>query len=247
MKKLSVILFLSALCHCALSQRIGINKLFGGIDNSYVYSEQFNDIKQTPDGGYILVGQTPSSNTGTLVGQTSYGLTDAWVIKLDAKGNVEWQKLLGGNCYDILSRVELTTDGGYIAAGYTQSTKSGTLTGFTNNGGMDYWVVKLDASGGTQWQKLLGSAADDKAQDIKLTANGGYIVVGDSNGSNSGTLNGLVNNGAGTDAWIVKLDATGGLEWQTLRGGSSSDYAYSVEGTADGDTPLPATRRCQTA
>ncbi len=99
--------------------------------------------------------------------------------------SIQWQKLLGGANDDNFSNytIQQTADGGYIEAGFSNSGNTGTLTGVTNNGGNDGWIVKSDATGATQWQKLLGEGNDDLIYSIQQTTDGGYIVAGYSNSS----------------------------------------------------------------
>ena len=111
---------------------------------------------------------------------------------------IEWQKSLGGSGYEGANSIEQTSDGGYIVAGITES-NDGDVTG--NNGGYDYWIVKLDNTGNITWQKTLGGTLVDNAKSIQQTTDGGYIVAGTSQ-SNDGDVTG--NNGS-YDYWIVKL------------------------------------------
>ena len=190
-----------------------------------------SSIKQTADGGYIVGGVT-SSPDGDVTAAKGYN--DFWVIKLDNTGKIQWQKALGGTGDDGASSIQPCTDGGYIVAGYSNST-DGNVTGNHGGGfgGYDYWIVKTDATGNIVWQKSLGGTSPDKAQSIGLTSDGGYIVVGDSNSqdgdaaTNHGTFYG--NN----DYWIIKLNAAGNIEWQRSIGGSDTDRAYSIEQTAN--------------
>ena len=119
------------------------------------------------------------------------------------------------------------SDGGYIVAGYSES-NDGDING--NHGDKDYWIVKLNSSGNLQWQKSLGGSYDDWANSIAPTPDGGYIVAGQS-ASNDGDITG---HHGYWDYWIVKLDASGNLQWQKSLGGSSSEYAYSIAPTPDG-------------
>jgi len=187
-------------------------------------SESANSVKQTADGGYILAGNTKSTD-GDVTG--NHGGEDFWVVKLDAAGNLAWQKTLGGNNADIASSVAQTTDGGYIVAGYTSS-NNGDVSG--NHGGSDYWVVKLDAVGNLAWQKTLGGTSSDQATSIEQTSDGGYVIAGNTK-SNNGDVSG--NHGA-SDFWVVKLDGAGNLSWQKTLGGSNPESAHAVEQTADG-------------
>lgn len=68
----------------------------------------------------------------------------------------EVKKLLGGSSDDFAYSIQQTSDGGYIVAGYSASSNTGTLTGLINNGGNDYWILKLDSNGNLVWQNSWG-------------------------------------------------------------------------------------------
>ncbi|SMC63130.1 T9SS C-terminal target domain-containing protein [Moheibacter sediminis] len=204
------------------SGNIDWKKLYGGSGN-----ESVNSVQQTPDGGYILAGVSQSSASGN-VSDVNNGGQDYWILKLDASGNIAWDKLYGGSNREVAASIELTTDGGFIVAGISASSVSGDVSG-VNNGGEDYWILKLDASGNKVWDKLYGGSNNESALDMKQTADGGYIIAGRSMSSASGDVSG-VNNGAGaTDYWIVKLDAFGNLIWEKLYGGIDADSANSIQ------------------
>ncbi|MBX3257764.1 MAG: T9SS type A sorting domain-containing protein [Chitinophagaceae bacterium] len=188
------------------------------------YFDEAYSIQQTTDGGYIVAGNS-SSNDGDVSG--NHGGNDYWVVKLDATGNIQWQKSLGGTGEDKAKSVQQTTDGGYIVAGYSNS-NDGDVSG--NHGGYDYWVVKLDTTGNIQWQKSLGGTDTEWAYSIQQTTDGGYIMAGYS-ASKNGDLTG---NHGDYDYWIVKLDTTGNIQWQKSLGGTGRDVANSVRQTADG-------------
>jgi PKD repeat protein/outer membrane protein assembly factor BamB/pimeloyl-ACP methyl ester carboxylesterase len=181
-------------------------------------------IQQTNDGGYIVAGNT-QSNDGDVTG--NHGHCDYWIVKLDASGNITWQKSLGGSDYDSAMSIQQTNDGGYIIAGDSIS-NDGDVTG--NHGYDDYWIVKLDASGNITWQKSLGGSDLDNANSIQQTDDGGYIVAG-STQSNDGDVTG---HHGRFDFWIVKLDASGNITWQKCLGGSGDNCAHSIQQTDDG-------------
>ena len=165
-------------------------KAIGGANSDYAYSFQ-----STPDGGYIVAGYTYSNN-GDVSG--NHGDADAWIVKLSSNGAIQWQKSLGGSNEEIARSIQPTTDGGYIVAGSAKS-NNGDVSG--NHGDQDAWVIKLSNNGAIQWQKSLGGTANDFANSIQSTTDGGYIVAGQAT-SNNGDVSG--NHGA-TDAWVIKL------------------------------------------
>ncbi|TAJ43968.1 PKD domain-containing protein [Methanofollis fontis] len=182
------------------------------------------NILQTADGGYIVASYTYSTD-GDVSG--NHGSYDAWVVKLDAAGNRIWQRGLGGASDDRALSIQQMADGGYVVAGVTWST-DGDVSG--NHGDSDAWVVKLDAAGSMVWQRCLGGSSRDYAYSIRQTSDGGYIVAGET-GSIDGDVSG---NHGDSDAWVVKLDAAGNQVWQRCFGGSSRDFAYSIQQTSDG-------------
>src|ERR1700750_1494601 len=136
------------------------------------------------------------------------------VLQAQTAPAIQWQKSLGGSNGDQIHSIQQTSDGEYIAAGNSSST-DGDVTGNHGNGDSDYWIVKLDASGAIQWQKSLGGTAYDNANSIQQTSDGGYIIAGESN-STDGDITG---NHGNSDYWIVKLDASGIIQWQKSLGG----------------------------
>jgi len=213
-------------------------KRYGGSLNDVIYS-----IEQTQDGGYIMAGETNavlpflglfwvvkinangevqwrktySQGWAHSIQQTSEGgyvatgmnMGKPWIVKLDANGSIQWQKKYAGILGDLAQFVQQTTEGGYIVAGMMKG---------------EVWVLKLNSVGETQWQKTYGNSCVDANFSIQQTQEGGYIMA-----SVSLTF------GAGyTDIWIVKLDPNGAIEWQKTYGGSGFDLAHAIEQTQDG-------------
>ena len=198
-------------------------KMYGGsrIDDAH-------SLAASADGGYFVAGLTRSEN-GDVTG--NHGNVDAWVIKVDATGNLIWQKALGGTGFEEARSVKATPDGGCIVGGITGS-DNGDVTGFhgipTNS--TDCWVVKLNNNGAIQWQKALGGSMSELGGYVQLTTDGGYIVAGHSN-SSDGDVSGNRNS---FDAWIVKLDASGTIIWQKTYGGTGNESVDYIENTPDG-------------
>jgi len=206
----------------AQAPNIEWEKTFGGSEE-----ERAKSVWQTSDGGYVIAGASISYN-GDLTG--THGAEDFWVVKTDATGGLQWQVSLGGYSGDWATSVQQTTDGGYIVAGYTLST---TMDVSGNHGVVDFWVVKLSSTGSMQWQKALGGTAGDYANCIRQCSDGGFIVAGYTL-SDDGDVTGLHGTLPRNDYWVVKLSATGNIEWQKTLGGSEDDMATSVEPCVDG-------------
>jgi len=166
--------------------------------------EVANSIQQTSDGGYIVAGENYHL--------TGYGF--AWIFKLDAGGNFLWQKYYSRTDGDVIANsIQQTSDGGYIVAGYICS----------SSGDAGIWVLRLDLAGNIQWQKIYApGGVSSLPMSIQQTADGGYIVAsGRSDGSNH-------------NAWILKLDSNGNVQWQKTFG-TGYDHANFIQQTSDGD------------
>lgn len=191
-------------------------------------------VQQTSDGGYILAGNSQSNISGEKT-ENSKGLFDCWVIKLDALGNIVWQKTLGGDQYEFCNSIQQTKDGGYIVGCMSNSNASSDKSE-DSKGGYDFWLIKLDASGNKQWDKTLGGSGDEFTNDVIQTADGGYIAVGLSNSTISGDKS--ENNRGANDYWAIKLDRFGNKQWDKTIGGNADDYVNSVAQTPDGGYAL---------
>jgi len=168
--------------------------------------EEGNSLIQTSDGGYAIAGFTSSFGAGE---------ADVYVVKLDAHGNLQWTKTIGGKGWDAGGSLIQTSDGGYVIAGYTISFGAG---------GRDVYVVKLDANGNLQWTKTIGGKNDDAGLSLIQTSDGGYTIAGTTTSFGAGEA----------DVYVVKLDATGNLQWTRTIGGPASEIGYSLIQTSDG-------------
>jgi uncharacterized delta-60 repeat protein len=176
-------------------------KTYGGTNSDLAHA-----IQQTTDGGYVVTGETHSFGAG---------YSDAWVLKLNPDGTVDWQKTYGETGYDYANAIQQTTEGGYI------------MTGRTHNfgaGDSDAWALKLNPNGTVEWQKAYGGTGYDYANSIQQTTDSGYIVAGGTDSCGAGC----------EEAWVLKLNSDGSVDWQKTYGGASSQYAYSVQQTTDG-------------
>ncbi|MEW6365018.1 MAG: hypothetical protein AB1714_10310 [Acidobacteriota bacterium] len=166
-------------------------------------------IQQTTDGGYIVAIEVYYTQ--------SYGQGDIWLLKLDANGNITWQKKYGSRQeYEFPTCVQQTADKGYIVSGRAY----GKALKYTYDG----ILLKVDSTGNLTWWKKFGGAKNDLVESVHQTKDGGYITAGYT-----------LSYGAGKqDAWLVKFDSAGAIEWQKTYGGKKDDTARSVRQTKDG-------------
>ncbi|MFV8324853.1 T9SS type A sorting domain-containing protein [Flavobacterium sp. ZS1P14] len=225
------------------AQDILWEKSYGGKHADYLF-----DAQPTADYGFILAGSSLSNKTGNKT-EDNHGDLDYWVWKMNEKGDLDWQKSLGGSGFDLLQSIKNTKDGGFILAGTSNSgndfQKKDTCKGVT-----DFWIVKLDAKGGEQWQKTIGGSGQDELITAFQTRDGGYILGGSSSSNPSikkknpnekssldvkPDLYGKSEKSRGNmDYWIVKLDKEGVVQWQKTYGGEYTDLLRSMGQTKEG-------------
>ncbi|MBK7442830.1 MAG: T9SS type A sorting domain-containing protein [Bacteroidetes bacterium] len=155
--------------------------------------------------------------------------------------DIEWENLFCDGEYEV--SFVLTPDGGAVVITSTFAPICNEKNE-TGNGGLDYWIYKIDASGALVWQSVLGGSGDDRPYSINLTADGGYIVAGTSNSPISGDKTEPNHNFLGpyyTDMWILKLDATGNIIWQNTIGGNNNESIPYIEQISTGEYILSCT------
>jgi hypothetical protein len=200
---------------------------YGGAGN-----EQFSSLKETADGGYILIGvsnSTPNANKKA----PSFGGYDRYVVKINRLGGIEWEKSFGGTEDEdigVRSTVVQTRDG-YLIAGFSRSGVSGNKTK-PNLGGADGWVLKLDANGSVIWDEVYGGTSDDGFGSIEQAADGGFVLSGTSRSGVSGTKNSP--NYGGNDYWVIKIDANGKQQGEAVFGGAGTDDGGLLRQTSEG-------------
>jgi gliding motility-associated-like protein len=193
--------------------------------------EAGHDVVQTPDGGYLIAGETNSTDGGVVAG---YGGTkDIWLLKLSAAGNLEWQKRYGGNGLDIANCIRPSSDGGYYIAA-SSSSNNGDITGNHGTGGYtDGVLLKINASGTLQWSKCFGGSRNEELLDIEII-NGNIYLAGYANSIDGD----IPPNQKNYDVWLLALDAGGNRIFSKIYGGSQNDVAYSMTKGADGTVTL---------
>jgi hypothetical protein len=189
--------------------------------------DRFNNIQTTPDGGYIAIGISGSTDGDV---SQNHGGSDYWLVKLDATGNIQWEKCFGGLNYDEGHRVKVTADGGYIVSGDSFSNDGDITNQHSSNNAADYWVLKLSSSGSIQWQNCYGGSNYDKLCLAEQTPDGGYIIGGATMSSDF-----QVDSAYGSyDFWALKTDPNGNIQWNKTIGTSFMEVPWDLQVTNDG-------------
>ncbi|MDN5217151.1 hypothetical protein QQ020_34080 [Fulvivirgaceae bacterium BMA12] len=178
-----------------LEQSKSFVKFYGGLRD-----QKGSDVKQTPDGGYILLGSTTSFGNGG---------SDIYLIKVDKFGNEMWSNTYGGPNDDEGKSIQITDDGGYAILGDFQNTNNST----------DMYFLKVNAGGEVMFEYTFGNNtldSNEHGNEVQKTLDGGYILVGSTSNPDR-TETGPV------DFYLVKTDANGIMEWQRTRGFEDSE------------------------
>ena len=176
------------------------NRTYGGTNKDEAWC-----VVQTSDEGYALAGETRSFGAGN---------NDAWLIKTDSAGHMEWNQTYGGTGYEYALSVVQTSDGGYALAGDKRS--SDLVNGY-------FWLVKTNSTGHEQWNRTYGGTSDEYAFSVVQTGDGGYALAGQTTSFGAG----------GYDFWLVKTDLAGDVEWSQTYGGTDFEICRCLVQTGD--------------
>lgn len=199
-------------------------------DGSFHWQQFFGDalldraesVIQLEDDGYLIVGLT-NTNTAAAV--------DVWVMRTDELGNQIWQTTFGGTGDEVPVDIQKTQNGNFIIAAHTTSL-DGDLAGLGQHGEEDIWVFQIDDNGnliaGTS--HLYGGSDTERPGSILPLDDNSFLVTGFTQSTDGDVTNPL----GDADAWILKLNESGALQWQQSFGGSNQDEATAAQQMADG-------------
>ncbi|TAL60862.1 MAG: T9SS type A sorting domain-containing protein [Bacteroidetes bacterium] len=172
-------------------------------------TQKYDDAKcviQTFDSGYVVVGSTSAFGNGQ---------TDVYLTNISKAGKVAWQQAIGGAGVEKGNSVIQTPDSGFAITGYSNS---------EGTGGYDVYLAKTDKNGILEWSNSYGGIDWDFGNSIIQTSAGDFVICGSTYSYGNG-------NG---DVYLLKIDPTGVLLWDSAYGGSLEDAGNSVCSTTDG-------------
>jgi len=173
---------------------------FGGDSNDYGWA-----VTETSDGNFVMVGNTWSYGAGS---------SDIWFVKVDANGEEQWHKTLGGTMNENGYSIDETSDGGFIILGST----------FGENYS-DFWLVRTDSEGNEIWDRNFGGYDLDKGYCVQQTSDGGFVMTGHTTSFGAGDFK----------MAVIKTDADGDIIWDKLLGGPGIDGGVCIRQTEDGN------------
>lgn len=184
-------------------------------------------IRETPDGGLLLHGLTTSVD-GDVTDLNGPGAQDHWIVKLDAAGDVEWNRTLGGSGGEYGIDVIPTTDGGYIVNFAYVRSNDGDVVDL--NGADDLWLVKLSATGAIVWSRTIGGSDIETGMDAVVLPDGAIVILGHTRSSDGD----IQTNRGNYDILLAKVSSGGTLLWTRTYGGSQQDTGSDLVPSADG-------------
>ena len=159
-------------------------------------------IHETSDMGFAIAGIT----------YCGYGIPNGRLIKTDPQGNIQWDKIFGNRGRNEFKDMKITSDGGYILAGYTEI--------YPTDDQEYYWLVKTNSQGNQEWEKTFGPIytgyPSQGINSVQQTLDGGYILIGIAGMIYNDNWDDPVQrpNRADHRVWIIKTDSQGNKEWE---------------------------------
>ena len=165
-------------------------RTYGGIN-----FEEFRDIVQTPDSGFMMAGITNGYGQGS---------NAIYVVKTTKDGTHMWSRALGGAAVELAYSISADASGNYYIAGTSSS---------GGNGGYDGYLVCLNVLGFVQWEKYYGGSDWDFIYSVKVMPDQSILLAGESYTFSDG----------GSDAWVLHLNSVGDTLWTNHFGSTGND------------------------
>ena len=185
-------------------------------------AQPVNDLCQTADGGYVIVGYTDCTD----ISNTS----DAYIVRTDGNGDTLWTRTWGGNTAESSDAYEVTQsgDGNILVGGYTSAYGAGEE---------DAFLLKLDYNtGDTLWTRISAAIFDEWMYYVKETNDGGIMLCGFTSSYGAGS----------EDVLLIKADANGNIQWSKAYGtaGSEEGWGHCAQQTLDGGYVIISNTGC---
>ncbi|RDC65089.1 T9SS type A sorting domain-containing protein [Adhaeribacter pallidiroseus] len=214
------------------------------------HSDNLSALVATPDGGYLLGGSTSSDKSGDKSeprrsdctwGFDSEPCADYWVIKISAAGVKQWDKTFDGYKSDWLSALTLTSDGGYLLGGTSESDVSSDKSQVSRDATEDeargdYWVIKIKANGDKVWDQTFGGNKQDRLTSLQPTPDGGFLVGGNTNSDRNADRTEI--RPEVLSFWVLKLNSKGSKLWDKSVSSFGNNSLQDILLTPDGNCLL---------
>ena len=199
------------------------------VDGNKIWDKTYggSGIERTPvitadQEGNILVGAISNSPADGNKSHPNFGTHyDLWLVKVDGDGNKIWDKTYGGSGNEFPESISLLADGSILIGNRSNSSADGNKSD-PCFGSYDLWLVKVDGDGNKIWDKTYGGSGMDADPQVLPASDGGIIIGSRSNSPADGNKRDPGN--GSYDAWILKVDADGNIEWDRSFGGNETEF-----------------------
>lgn len=169
------------------------------------------------DAGFALLRTDAGAGNILVAGATeSYGQgrDDVWITKLDPDGKILWSRAIGGVEDDEARTIAPNGQGGFFLTGFTRT---------YSHGKADIFLLNVDAAGQPSWMRHYGNSEKERGY-AAFPSVGGILMAGHTLSYGDGD----------TDAWLMRLSATGSFDWMRLLRGKKDDEIAATLPTEDG-------------
>ncbi len=194
------------------------------------------DLLVRDNGNILLAGHSRSTDHDV---ESNNGQVDLWLSEINPVGDVVWKRSIGGSDEEYLVRVAEATNGDLFVLGNSNSYDEDIAE---NYGDLDIILFKLDSHGETIWQKNYGGHEADFASDLLVLSKNEVLIVGNTFSSNID----VGKNAGFSDAWVLEVNGTGDLEWETTFGDVGSDFSQRIVSSEDGRARILGSTRSST-
>jgi hypothetical protein len=165
---------------------------------------------------------SPTSDGGAILSGTTKGGHEAYLIKMNSTGNIQWQKIFGrpGVNKGVQLSDAIQTNNGYVAAGTVSEGVLGTA---------DLFVVSTNSQGIVNWMRIYSMAGDEFGYKIRETRDGGFMIAGHSFPSSNEA-----------NILLIRMDSQGTIRWQKILDPGGYDVFPDLQTTSDGNFILAA-------
>lgn len=183
-------------------------------EGKVVWQRRFGGAKADGATGVVVLADGGLAVSGS-ISSRGKGDFDGWLIRLDSRGKLLWDRTYGGPYEDTIFSITAMPDGGFTMAGSTVS---------AGEGGGDGWLVRIDGNGAELWNKTFGGNDYDVLNSVVTAIDGTLIAAGHTRSQGP----------PGGGAWLLKLNDKGDLVWQRVLGGPGMSLANRVIALDDG-------------
>jgi len=171
------------------------------------------------------------------------GYQDAFVCKLNAAGELQWVKILGGQPGSMDNNIGMSVSADsegnvysvgliYYSAGGIDLDPGPGMHYLSSAGDFDVYISKLDANGDFVWGKSIGGTGREYGKGISVDFSGNAYITGSFRNKpdfdpNSGIQQVQSKNNT-DDAFLLKLDKDGNFVWVHTFGDNNSDAGNSI-------------------